>query len=64
MSKLTDFYTGKIKIERPKIKFESGLAPTVKYFHVDCIYIDKVIPDACDVFGSANCNNCSNYVKK
>jgi hypothetical protein len=32
--------------------------------HEDCIYHDKVIPDACDLFGTANCNKCTNYVKK
>lgn len=31
---------------------------------LDCIYHDKEILDACDLFGSADCNKCTNYVKK
>ncbi len=31
---------------------------------LDCIYFDDIVLDACDVYGTANCKNCPNYVKK
>jgi hypothetical protein len=33
-------------------------------YKLDCIYHDKQIPDACDLFGSADCEKCTQYVKK
>ena len=49
---------------KPKIKFKQGLSQGMIFFNLDCIYIDKMIPGACDLFGSANCASCKNYVRK
>ncbi len=50
-----------LKLNKTLIDLDMGVIPE---FKLDCIYHDKVILDACDLFGSANCKDCSNYIKK